>query len=300
MSHYPNKVKLHLGAHKTATTHLQDTLFKLKDELELKGCTYLPRAQFRDTFRDFTHNNAASTFLPIPHLKRRKVADRLCLKTTDTLLASEENILGDCSDLCRISPYGKANLEFINVLSQIAKTTVYVCIRSFDKVYPGAYITALRFRPRAAIGHKDELIKDLNSGQLPSWFTFIQRLQSWLPNVEIKVWEYESYSRDSDAVIRALTELELPDIPEVAPPQGTKTPNFNAVEIAEQIAVSDNFQWSSDWTVKCDQIYRENPALDEQQKYTFITETWAKNLQEQYYDDIKKIESSWPQMLVKV
>lgn len=300
MSYYPNKIKLHLGTHKTATTHLQNTLSALKDEMEREGIHYLPRREFRDVFRSFTHNNGASTFLPIPYLKRKKIVDKLILKPCEVLLASEENILGDCSDLCDIVPYGRVDLDFINTLSEVSETTVYLCLRSFDKVYPGAYITALRFRPRAAIVHKNKLIKNLENGQLPSWFSFIQRLQSWLPKVEIKLWEYESYSRDSNAIIRALTGAKLPNIPKVPPPPGTKTPNFKAVDIAEKKAMADSFKLTSDWTGNCDAIYRDNPAESGEQKYTFIKDSWAENLQAQYAKDIRKIQSTWPQMLMKV
>ena len=37
--------RLHIGAHKTATTHLQDSLRGLIPELRAKGVSFVPRAQ---------------------------------------------------------------------------------------------------------------------------------------------------------------------------------------------------------------------------------------------------------------
>ncbi|QJR81979.1 hypothetical protein CA267_015070 [Alteromonas pelagimontana] len=299
MFRQPKQLHIHIGAHKTATTHLQDTLAAVKEELAQQNIIYLPRDDYRDAIRELTHTSRLAK-LKLSFLKKGYLARNLMQQCNadSTLVISEENIMGDCIDLCAIQPYQRVNLDFIKFISGYIDTTVYLSIRSFDKVLPGAYTTALRFKPKIALKAKQALSTALKNGQSPSWLPVLYNIQLQLPAAKLKIWQQEDYSNHWREIIKEFTGAELA-VPVIQPPEGTVTPSLDAVKYVEDMIQAESFVAPKYWTKVCRDIYQDKKATSNEDKYTFIDKDMQQVLQQQYQNDISVIQQEWPEALVR-
>jgi hypothetical protein len=298
------EIRIHLGAHKTATTHLQETLRLVEKELSEQGIQYIPVHIGRDRIAWVIRMRRWKKIFPLLYgtswkrqIEKTLFADA---KDGDVILVSEENILGGASAACSGKPYPDINkrLGFVRDLSEEFSVSVYLSIRSFDRLLPGAYVTGLRFGAKRAMLQKDRLLTDLDKGDLPSWVEVVERIREELPKVQMRVWTQEAYRENSDQIIRKILgrKLEI-GIPRIRPPEVTRTPSKEAVAEVEELAIGMTRR-PSDWTRICNEIYALRPATGEQDRYTFLAPSQIAKLQERYREDLESIRARWPEMII--
>lgn len=297
------ELKIHIGAHKTATTHLQDTLFQTKSTLENLKIKYLPRDEYRGRLSRFNDKEfrlidkltfGMSTRIYFHPIVINK------LRSYNKVLISDENILGNTVDQLSTKPYLNqlpSRLYFIKRLSKYFDTTLYLSIRSFDGIYPGAYATALRFHPHDAMIAKSELIKSLINGEQPSWVDLVSSISSVLPKVTLKIWTQEDYRKHSNEIISIVTGSRHNDSVTVAPPNETITPNYKAIFEVENKVKGLN-ELPKSWTAMCDELYKKNQATTNVEKYSFLEKDIKTKLRQKYKDDLKQINYFWPEKLI--
>ncbi|MEJ2608342.1 MAG: hypothetical protein P8Z41_16980 [Anaerolineales bacterium] len=283
---------------------MQDTLCAIRDELSAQGIHYIPRHVGRRKIAALIGTQPRKKIVSLLHCIswRRYIEKRLFAdaKDSDVILVSEENILGGQSAACSCKPYPDINkrLGFVRDLAEEFSVTVYLSIRSFDRVLPGAYVTGLRFHPRKAILAKSSLLTDLDEGRLPSWVGVIERIKLELPKATLRVWTQEAYRNNSNQVIHEILggQVEI-DIPMIRPPEVTRTPSREAVAEVEEL-VAGMRRRPRDWTRICNEIYVSKPAGSEQDRYTFLTPSQISRLQESYKEDLELIRARWPEMII--
>jgi hypothetical protein len=299
------QLSIHIGAHKTATTHLQQTLKKLIYELECLDITYIPLDVLRPRLISlYPSGFKGRLFNKLPKTVFSFFAKNYLfknIKLKEKILLSEENIIGSSLGLMDAMPYRDFDqkLNFISLLSTQYDLKLFLSIRSFDKVLPGAYITGLRFNPIAAIKAKDKLLEQLVQKNYPSWYELIERLLVRFENINLQVWTQESYRNHSDEIIRFLLGEEITDIPQIPPPIDTKTPSIAAVEKIENIVMSIS-EVPDNWMSICDEVYKSLQPTNSSEKYTFLNDTMINDLQESYKNDLRKIQSVYPGMIIDI
>src|SRR5687768_13226109 len=90
--------RLHLGAHKTATTHLQLSLEAIRPELARQGIDYIPL----DDLRSATHLNFDWAKRFKGHKLKRDI--RSVSNGLETTILSEENWIGFPDEACVYPP----------------------------------------------------------------------------------------------------------------------------------------------------------------------------------------------------
>jgi hypothetical protein len=250
----PRRFRAHLGAHKTATKHIQRRLEGHASRLAEQGDLYLggwsgvfnarPRYQRRlDAPLLRRHSglgerliDAAPLAPSAGRLQTLRAALRDASRDVDTVVFSEENILGPISHAL-VSPL-YPNLRQIAVLRTLtagAETDLFLSIRSIDRVLPGAYATALRFR---AFRRSDfEAVRRRALARPPSWIRLIDRIQRAFPAARLHVWSYDDYARNSHRICELIAGRPLPETPEPPRPTKTRTPSARAIEAAEALTV---------------------------------------------------------------
>ncbi|MEO0830257.1 MAG: hypothetical protein AAFY03_07325, partial [Pseudomonadota bacterium] len=92
--------RLHLGVHKTATTHMQDTLLAVRGVLADRGVDALPNQDIRNAlFPVLTRRNPRLWLGGVP---MRRALERAIAEVRigpATVLISEENLLGHASTI---------------------------------------------------------------------------------------------------------------------------------------------------------------------------------------------------------
>jgi hypothetical protein len=135
----------HVGAHKTATTHVQDTLELVSQELLRAGVHYVPRKNIRQLER-LNKNGKTKRSIPIvSSILEHRAARSHWLRNIDTdcrkILISEERIVGNIGDLFSPTVYPNIERNLVDLMRIIRNPSVvfYLGIRSFGTILPSNY-----------------------------------------------------------------------------------------------------------------------------------------------------------------
>lgn len=228
--------RIHIGAHKTATTHLQDTLDSQRSSLEASGVDYFPR----DMVREFNliklfRRKSWRRFVP-GHIYHRWWEDALAtIRLGPQIVAiSEENLLGGPKDLLAEKLYPDTESRLLSLASVLSSRNLhlFLSIRSFETLLPSAYAQSLRSRP---IAGGFDAVRDRWLTRPLSWADLIDRIQLILPEAKLSVWKFEDYGAHSMEIISAfcgcsnVRDIHLP------PPRTTMTPSATAVARIEAL-----------------------------------------------------------------
>ena len=287
----PKSLRIHLGAHKTATTHLQDTLKLCSQPLLRENVWYISVDAFRYKLRLLDQDaifSAKKNWIEKRYTLTSKlfniptIADR-------SILLSEENILGRVIDVLYLRSYPSPNFGFINYARKFTDVHLFLSIRSFSQIYPAAYATGLKFYPEEAIRLKTELLEALERGEKPSWTSLVERIESQTPGCTLRCWTFEHYKAHQQDTFSKLTGTQINNIPSVDNPSLTATPSVTAIKQVEAMIAAKEHKKVQKWFKVCGDIYRQYPATNKQSKYTFISKGIQEGLDEQYNEDIEKL-----------
>lgn len=228
--------RIHIGAHKTATTHFQDCLASQRSDLIKAGVDYIPRERLREV--GFGKLFRASGWRRVlPEAMNRDAFDaaiRSLRIGPQTVAISDETIAGGVAMLFRFKIYPdiENRLRALQKSLGDAEIDLFLSIRSFDALLPSAYVQALRSRP--VKGGFSALLQSWMRHP-PSWVELAERVSGALPGARLHIWTYEDYAARplpiqqffvGTAAVRAL------DLPR---PKATRTPSREAVSQLEQI-----------------------------------------------------------------
>lgn len=229
------RIRFHIGAHKTATTHLQ---------LTLAGSRLAP----------------GTRYVPLKRLRRwlvspvRKGRPRLPWHRwyRGTWLFSDENVLGTTADALRLYPEPAAALEYF----ADCDLSLFLCVRSYESFLPSAWGERLwhhAFQPFEA--------------GLPvrRWTDLVADLKSALPGVPIHVWRYEHYREHAEAIARYYADDAIEDFPlrrparpksgfsaravaELEPYAGTRVGKRRLQQVRARFPVGDSFPRFDPWS----------------------------------------------------
>jgi hypothetical protein len=236
--------RIHIGAHKTATTHVQEILTLMRPQLLERGV-------------DFVDNHAVRRSGLAKALLERRVAARLPLlrgrraaalmaRHLDPLRAgptsfvlSEEKLMGGSLSIFSEPAYPLLE-RGVGLLASLAtpagggaEVTLFLSIRSLDGQMPSAYVQELKFSP--PIGGGFDRLKPRLLARPPSWFDLVRRIRAAAPAVPLRVWRQEDYRRDPAAILAALCGADPGPLPAMADPPWTKSPDLAAVRAAEAL-----------------------------------------------------------------
>ncbi|MEJ8567759.1 hypothetical protein [Elongatibacter sediminis] len=194
------ELHLHLGAHKTASTHFQRVML-CNRRLYEHAAHYVPLNEFR------ANVTRASRFLD-PRC-RGAVDDylvRLGSTQSRSLIISEENILGEANDAYRARRLyrhlGKRAGRLKEFVSGFEDTTIWIAVRSMDEFIPALYCEALlHFRIR-------RFGRFFSGRYEQSWVPVILTLRDIFPQTKIIVIPYETYRETLPHWVAAMTGVD--------------------------------------------------------------------------------------------
>jgi hypothetical protein len=188
------KLTLHLGFHKTASTHLQTALAKTvkgADNLRFVG----PK-EFRANTYWFSQRK-----LGINQQHSKPYLDELTC-TANHVVISDGNICGHSDDIFRHTAlYEDLTSRLCSLTAfttQFERTEVWVVIRNPATFLPSIYSEAMRWKPFLDFDHV------FSSNYKQSWLPVISSIQAALPKSKINVFCYEDYPTGGRALIESL------------------------------------------------------------------------------------------------
>jgi hypothetical protein len=269
--------RLHIGAHKTATTHLQNILAANKAYLLEHGIFYVPRIVIRQTglvkIVNENYSTAGQT-LSWGQLIRAPNEDVKCC------VLSEENIIGGCADLLEfLYPNVERRLLPWSHLANNRNTKLYIAIRDYASILTSAYSQALRDGSKVPpfSAHLKTWLSDK-----PSWCALINKMRSLFAETEITVWTFERYIADYARVASSVCGLTLPKT-DIAIPDKTKSLSADAIRRIESISPS------ADWQTRMKMIEEIATSDQSSDKFDPLSASERSELQGRYSTDVDNI-----------
>lgn len=232
--------RIHLGAHKTATTHLQETLAAARASLAEKGIDYIPNPDIRE-------NKLAPTLwrrrpiarVPILGPSRMREVIEAVLEPLrigpGCVVLSEENIIGVPHQILEtpIYPQVTTSVSRLASLGLQAELALFLSIRSYDTLVPSAYAEALKHAPPPEGGFAT--VRERLLAAPPSWFDLVHRICTAAPMTSLRIWRQEDYRANSRAIMEEFCGIELGALPQISDPSWTRSPSAEGIAVAEAL-----------------------------------------------------------------
>jgi hypothetical protein len=201
-----NRISLHIGAHKTATSHLQRTLKNNEGFCSDKGLTYLPNDLFRKYLSPIEKRLKKKGLLGRCQTEFHNILEE-CIGDQERLFLSEENILVLAKPFGNGHLYPKAEAKFKRVRDLIGPEpiNVYLAIRDYAQFIPSIYIEHIRNFKYVSF---EDFMGQVD-WQCGSWISLIERIAKYCrPEDSLYVWTYEDYSVDPSDVYKKILNCD--------------------------------------------------------------------------------------------
>ena len=193
-------IKLYIGAHKTATTHIQSLLEKneailIQNNIKLSTPNSL-RPSWLTNFFKYCHKNTQTN---IETLKQEAPKN-------GTWILTDENIMGTSYDFKTnegMYPNIKKRLNCLKNLFPNAKIELFFALRSYDTFYRSTYLEVVRNRGYLPFDDYYNEQKFQNN----SWIEVIKMFTDIVPQKDITLWSYEDIQILMPRVINSITGL---------------------------------------------------------------------------------------------
>lgn len=202
-------VHIHLGAHKTASTHIQAILKKNAAELTAAGVTVALPKDVRAAVGAVRERLGHPLFDALGGGARRRAVRRLAGLGAGAshLVAADENTLGLCADIISdgvlYPDAGKRAALWAGLLDGQA-ATIYLAIRAYPSFFASVHAQAGRSgRYSPLTPHQAEALAALPR----RWPAVVADVMAALPNAKIVIWAYEDYAALRPEILRHMTGL---------------------------------------------------------------------------------------------
>lgn len=232
--------RIHIGAHKTATTHLQETLTNIRPRLVARGVDPIPLNAVRAAgLAQALNERRIATRLPI---LRGVIAKRLLSEILDplregpeTVVLSEEKLMGAPRKVFSdpFYPMVEHIVPTLATLGGKADVTLFLSIRGFAGQLASTYAQELRVLPPPEGGF--DAIRARLVAKPPSWFELARRIRKAAPTTPLRVWRQEDYRDHKREIMSELVGCDTGALPEIKDPVRTKSPSLEAIREAEAL-----------------------------------------------------------------
>lgn len=198
---------IHLGVHRTATTHLQDTLELHQDALRSMGIEVPTRARLRERNlggRALTRGLAKLLPDSLSEWRLSRILDTISGHGTRTVI-SEEKLLGFVRDLLTDTVYPELERRVSMLHGALGKrqATLYLSVRDPGTLLPSAYVQCLRMGNQGLPDFQSVQVRAIE--QPLRWSQLARRIQAAAPGRPLRIWTFESYIKAPSRILNLLT-----------------------------------------------------------------------------------------------
>lgn len=217
---------LHLGAHKTATTYMQNRLALNIDLLASRGMRY---DRLEDLRRNFT-----SILKNMEDGPNEFVRDLAAAAKVRDVLLSEENILGMPGDVVFNGVYyakAKQRLKFVVELLGLSRPEIYLSLRDYASFTVSMYSEFIRHRE---FMHFDDYMKRYDQSGF-SWITVMDDIVAAVPGARICIWDFGQFRSLEPVIFTRMTGF---DSAQLVTPDGPARESFSEAAMRAYGALS--------------------------------------------------------------
>jgi hypothetical protein len=285
--------RIHLGAHKTATTHIQDLLESQKAFLAENDIYYITRKQFRDQKILKYLKKYARSYFSLARLRGWNLAQatEMIRKGMNSVIISEENIIGSSIDLLKYPLYPNIDENLAALEKSIGNDNVilYVSIRKYSEILISAYAQALR--DGNVVGEISDYLDLYCGSKYPNWTDAVIRIRKAFPQARLHVWDMEYYSRNKFDLLEKMAGIPL-SRQDIGISRQTRTPSAASIAAARAInpGLSVEVRRSMAAAIFDADTYEE--------KYAPLTEAQISFLDTRYAKEITALRQANPDLFI--
>ncbi|MGR3571263.1 hypothetical protein [Brevirhabdus sp.] len=203
------EIHLHLGAHKTASSHLQKSLRQNPDVLAGLGVRFLPPQHYRRTLAPLQlalrDGEDRQQLVARAGMMLRGAADG-----APRLIVSDENILGNLPRVARdgrLYPWAQGRLHRSITVMGAPPACVYLAVRNIADYLVSAHSESLIHKPFRSF---DAFLATMAPASL-SWAQLVADLRPALGRSELILWRQEDYPRVQERIVSRMIGAPCPD-----------------------------------------------------------------------------------------
>lgn len=196
---------MHIGAHKTASTHLQMAMERAGERLKARGVAYFgPEALRRRGLGVPEYLSAEAEDMGHAERIRAALAPHPD-QPRNRLVLSDENLLGNAHNVelirsARLYLRAPARLARLAPLLPAGQVVLALAIRNPAAFLASAYAQRLM---SGRLQSYSDYAQGLDPARL-SWADLTERVMAALPGATCHIWRYEDYPANAPEVLRAL------------------------------------------------------------------------------------------------
>jgi hypothetical protein len=292
----PAEWRVHVGAHKTATTHFQALLADAAPLVRENGGAVLLADALRAQARAVRDDTPGLRGLRYRLRTRLQAPARLRASAgaCSFVVASEEALIGSVPQVLHSDFYPDLRgIDLVRRAARGARLELFVSIRSYDTLLSSTLFEMLKVFPDAK--ERWEAGMDRVLARCTGWPGLMARLERRVPDARLGFWCQESYTSDPAAVLRQFTGCDLPDLPPVPPPARTRAPALSALE---EIATLDPGLQNAERAARVRAIYERHPAgpEDGSPASVLLAPADRARLAQRYVDDLAVLRGRYREL----
>lgn len=290
------KIKLYLGAHKTATTHLQGILLGNRAELLAGGVTLSAPQDVRKSWLPGFFK-AQKLLVETGQIPDEVAAPlRELMPKRGNWILTEENIIGIPADLARqpgIYPLAGARVKTLRHLFPEAELKFYFSVRSYDSFYRSMYSEVIRnrgFMPFGAFYNTKRFARN-------SWLTMMAEVAEVIAPENIVLWRFEDFRAVMPQALARLTDRDDTDEMTARYAPETTRPSLSqkTVDILSDLAPAIGVREALRLT---EMINRHYAVADGHTPLSVFDAATTARLQQKYAEDMAEIALRFPSLVV--
>ena len=228
-------VHLHLGAHKTATTYMQQKLRFNNQLLAKNNIVFLGPGLIKPTLRKSINSNTSINSSVDLSLYKNIFAGNTTFPVKHLIL-SDENILGFIRYLYeegKIYPHLKKRMQLVKEIFLTYTThplKIFFCIRDYGTFIPSSYCEFIQHNPFIPFS---EFISRVDINTDISWVSMLDIFAEVFGAENIILWKYEDFREKEKQVFDAFCGIENIDLNELKESEVRKSISSAAVKVLE-------------------------------------------------------------------
>jgi len=286
------KITLYLGAHKTATTHLQGMLGLGRAWLAGRGIALSLPQDLRKTWLPgfFTWvGNQGRTSIDTLTAELREI-----MPISGRWIVAEENILGVSNDLMtRAGLYPMAGERLLGLMQlfEQADIELFFSIRSYADFYRSAYSEVVRNRGYVPFSQ----FYDESRFAGNSWLQMVRDLQQHIPEEKMTLWCYEDFRSLLPTLVQLITgEESVEELLAFGSNEPTR-PSLSH-KTMEILGLLDPVLSRKETLALVERINRAYPVSQENRVFDPFTPGQKAAMHARYLEDVARIREEFPRL----
>lgn len=278
--------RVHIGAHKTGTTHLQALLEAHRSELAAKQIDVLAFDRIGRLIKSEKRRIGVGPQLKeaseaSPDLSAKIAALR---SGQPTAIISHEDQLGFTQDLLDTVFYRDSwRFRVLHHLPDRESLVLFLSIRNYASLYASAFAEIVKAFPDARLRFDDFRKKFL--GAPPQWSHLVESIRAAFPDTRLNVWTFEDHIKQPRFALEVITGASIEGYADISPPSSTRSPSRRAIELAEAVDPTLPFRERHRLVME---IYLKHPKEHGEDLGLFSPEEQA-DLERSYLEDLDRI-----------